>query len=141
MDSAGITEWRLLLPFGGKRPERAHGDFQGAEENDNFETLKYLLNKFPKYNIYTKDVSGNTIFHIIATFNKSLEILKYLIENFSFDIYTKNNNGDTIFHSACLSENPKEIFELLFKKFPDFNIYTENNDGKTILDTLIKMIY
>jgi ankyrin repeat protein len=88
----------------------------------------------------TKDVEGNSIFHICARYNNtmSLKLLtnKYFVRT-AETILAKNSLDETVLHVACQFGNLEVIKIILDKLFQSTSVsasgllYNQNKDGRT----------
>ena len=87
----------------------------------------------------TKDIEGNTFYHLCAQFN-NLESLKYFLQKYfqktSEVLFFRNCQDDTVLHVACRFGN-LEVIKMLLQKLYDTNtpvdslLYAQNMNGQT----------
>ena len=100
-----------------------------AIDNNDIVRVKELLDSGIDVNI--KNESGDTLLHIVCSYNSNIEIVKLLLEQPNIDMNTKNYYGKTPLYLAC-EENHVETVKLLLKH-PDIDVNSKTNNGKTSL--------
>jgi ankyrin repeat protein len=82
---------------------------------DNIELIKFCIEK--KADVFTADMDGNTILHLICSNINSgkliIEIIKYLI-NLCVNINIVNNGGVNLLHLICSNSTNLKSEEILF---------------------------
>ena len=98
-----------------------------AAQGNNPNIIIFFKEKY-NFNIYKKDLNGNTPLHW-ACYSNAENSINFLL-SFISDVNVKNNNGQTPLHICVLTENIRNIRKIL-KKGGD--IYEEDNLGRNSL--------
>ncbi|MFC0605543.1 ankyrin repeat domain-containing protein [Winogradskyella pulchriflava] len=77
---------------------------------------------------------GVTPLHVVASINKDLEVLNYLLDK-GLDVNSRDNDGNTAFINAA-SRNDLSVLKTLILKVKDINV--SNNKGETALALAVK---
>ena len=103
-----------------------------------FKTVKKLLEKFPKYNVYATDDSGNTMFHLML---KNGFCDEELFELYPYSLIKRNVKGDYVIYLMieyleCFIKNIRIAVEM----YPDI-LTIKQSQPKNVNNTVLLKLY
>ncbi|CAF0854801.1 unnamed protein product [Brachionus calyciflorus] len=121
------------------RNKKLFTPLMSALVHGNHKCVEELLVNSQDIELDTKDVEGNTFYHLCAQFN-NLESLKYFLQKYFHQtnevLFFRNCQDDTVLHVACRFGN-LEVIKMLLQKIYDTNtpadslLYSQNMNGQT----------